>query len=182
MIAMGVDPGLKKTGYALVECSEATTKFTLVEHGLISTSIEESDGYRLVEIHNTLRNLCEKHSPERVAVEQVYPDQNTTSQLTEKLQVVATVHMAAARITKVMVLPRSEVWRLLTDNKKTLKKPPKKEIRRMASENIDTPHAEKPLASEEEDAIACACAALKSDSSDSPIESIKKTFRTIIKR
>ncbi len=74
MFVLGIDPGLTRTGYGVVEASGWTHR--AVTAGAIVTDRRAGLGARLVELHHDLRELIAEHSPSAVAVERVFVNQN----------------------------------------------------------------------------------------------------------
>ncbi|MEM8782742.1 MAG: crossover junction endodeoxyribonuclease RuvC [Planctomycetota bacterium] len=69
---LGIDPGLRLTGYGLVDLRPGQLEPTLVEGGVFRLDAKQSMEQRLVQLRNDLRDLIEEHRPQRVAVEQLY--------------------------------------------------------------------------------------------------------------
>ena len=67
---LGVDPGLNRTGYALLERSPRGAK--LREAGVIRSTPNETLAHRVGEIGCGLREVLEEFQPKAVAVEQVF--------------------------------------------------------------------------------------------------------------
>lgn len=67
---LGIDPGLNKTGYAVLE-RRPTGPF-LLEGGLLRSEAKATLQYRVLEIARGLREVLEELRPEVVAVEQVF--------------------------------------------------------------------------------------------------------------
>ena len=67
---LGVDPGLNRTGYALLERSPRGP--VLKEAGVIRSTAKESLAYRVGEIGKGLREVLEEFQPVALAVEQVF--------------------------------------------------------------------------------------------------------------
>lgn len=70
MLILGVDPGLRATGYAFLYGSPGGVE--LVEHGLLSTLDDAPLPDRLRRIHDGLQALLERRRPDQVAVEDLY--------------------------------------------------------------------------------------------------------------
>jgi len=67
---LGVDPGLNRTGYALLERKPGGP--VLREAGVIRSTRKESLAKRVLEIGNGLREVFDDFSPQVMAVEQVF--------------------------------------------------------------------------------------------------------------
>jgi len=70
MKILGIDPGLGRTGYALLE--QTGNKISLKEVGCITTTIGEAEYLRLLEIKKDLDQLIKKFKPEAVCVESLF--------------------------------------------------------------------------------------------------------------
>ena len=67
---LGVDPGLNRTGYALIE---RTAKGPLLrEGGIVSSSRSDSLAQRVLEIGRGIREMLEEYQPQLMAIEQVF--------------------------------------------------------------------------------------------------------------
>ena len=67
---LGIDPGLNRTGYAVLERSKRSP--VLREGGVIRTTAGLSLAERVLEIGRGLREVIEEFHPEVVAIEQVF--------------------------------------------------------------------------------------------------------------
>ena len=67
---LGIDPGLNRTGYAVLE--RRTDGPILVEGGIIRSSAKETLQHRVHEIATGVREVVEELRPEVVAMEQVF--------------------------------------------------------------------------------------------------------------
>lgn len=72
MRIVGIDPGLRVTGYACVELRPGAVDPVLVEAGVIRLRAEEPVAARLRALHGELGALLDDLRPARVAVEQVF--------------------------------------------------------------------------------------------------------------
>jgi crossover junction endodeoxyribonuclease RuvC len=69
---MGIDPGLRLTGYGVVELVAGQIEPRLIEGGVIRLEASQSIASRLVTLSQDLDDLLQEHRPDRVAVEQLY--------------------------------------------------------------------------------------------------------------
>ena len=69
---LGIDPGLRITGYGLVEATDRAIHPRLVEAGVIRLDAKRSIEHRLAQLHDELRDLIVELSPTRLAVEKLY--------------------------------------------------------------------------------------------------------------
>ncbi|TES92996.1 MAG: crossover junction endodeoxyribonuclease RuvC [Candidatus Cloacimonadota bacterium] len=92
MRIIGVDPGLQRTGYAVVEKKE--NDFLIVTSGVLTTK-KTSIGKRLLSIYNGLLNIIEEYSPALMAVETGFYSKNVDS-LVKMSQVKGVLIVAAS--------------------------------------------------------------------------------------
>lgn len=67
---LGVDPGLNRTGYALLE--RTPTGPVLREGGIVRSTRSDSLAQRVLEIARGIREMIEEYQPQLMAVEQVF--------------------------------------------------------------------------------------------------------------
>ena len=70
MRVLGIDPGIQRTGYAVLERTGSSVR--VHEAGVISTTTRAELPERLVEIDTHLESILAEHRPELVAVESLY--------------------------------------------------------------------------------------------------------------
>ena len=69
---LGIDPGLRITGYGLVDLADGAWDPTLVEAGLFKLDSRRSLEHRLNQLHSDLDALVCEHHPQFVVVEKLY--------------------------------------------------------------------------------------------------------------
>lgn len=69
---LGIDPGLRLTGYGVVDLADGAIEPTLVEGGVIRLDAKQPMEDRLVQLRDDLAGLIETLKPDRLAVEQLY--------------------------------------------------------------------------------------------------------------
>lgn len=67
---LGIDPGLNRTGYALVERSARGPR--LLEGGVLRSRNADTLAVRVHELASGLRDVLQEHEPKAVAIEQVF--------------------------------------------------------------------------------------------------------------
>jgi crossover junction endodeoxyribonuclease RuvC len=72
MLILGIDPGLRLTGYGLVSLTRGVGKITLQEAGVLRMKSKGDLAARVMELHASVSELIGDFSPNRVAVEQLY--------------------------------------------------------------------------------------------------------------
>jgi crossover junction endodeoxyribonuclease RuvC len=96
VIILGIDPGLARVGFGLIETSSEQIK--MLDCGIIKTNISESEGERMVEIAKDLSVLIEKWKPNLAAVEKFFFYKSST-----------TISVVQARGVLIMTLARFKI-------------------------------------------------------------------------
>ena len=96
MIILGIDPGLARVGFGLIETSAEQIK--MLDCGIIKTSKLESEGERMVEIAKDLSELIQKWNPNLAAVEKFFFYKSST-----------TINVVQARGVLIMTLARFKI-------------------------------------------------------------------------
>lgn len=71
-VVLGIDPGLQRTGYALLSPGGAAAEVFLLEAGVIRLPRGEALSRRLVLLHEGLCELLDTHHPALLACEELY--------------------------------------------------------------------------------------------------------------
>lgn len=74
MIIVGIDPGLRATGYGVVECKQSLV--SLLEVGTIEPKQKELIQNRLKTIYNGLDQLIIEYNPQALVLEKLYAHYN----------------------------------------------------------------------------------------------------------
>ena len=77
MKILGIDPG-----YDIIGWSVLSDGFRVLNYGVIKTSPGDSFDDRLLQIHRSLINIIEEHSPDCAAIEKVFFQNNSKTALT----------------------------------------------------------------------------------------------------
>ncbi len=77
MVVLGIDPGTANTGYGVVYAQGA--RMAALDGGVIGTQAGRPLELRLARIHERMRDLIEEHSPDAVAVEDLFFGNNARS-------------------------------------------------------------------------------------------------------
>ena len=72
MRILGIDPGMAIVGYSILDVDEKNGEMNLVSSGSIQTSSKDGESQRLLEIHNDLKTIIEKFSPDVASVEKLF--------------------------------------------------------------------------------------------------------------
>ena len=79
MRILGLDPGLRHTGWGLIE--KQGSRFVFVAAGVINPDDKLPLANRLAEIHTSLKKLIEDWKPDTAAVEETFVNKNPSSTL-----------------------------------------------------------------------------------------------------
>lgn len=71
-LVLGIDPGLQRTGYALLSEAPAPQEARLIEAGVIRLRRADTLAARLVELETSLETLIRAHQPALLACEELY--------------------------------------------------------------------------------------------------------------
>jgi len=74
MFVLGIDPGLTRTGYAVIDAKGASER--LVVAGVIRTDPNEAAADRLLELREDIDGLLDDHDVDIAAIEQVFVNRN----------------------------------------------------------------------------------------------------------
>src|SRR3954462_6826680 len=70
MRILGIDPGLRITGYGVIDFTPRRS--ALIDGGVIRLNSKTSIADRLVELQTEIESILDEHKPEVMAVEQLY--------------------------------------------------------------------------------------------------------------
>ncbi len=73
MRIMGIDPGLHRTGYGIIQAQDR--RYQLIAAGDVRPPVRETLAHRLDVIHRALTELLTQYQPEAVVVEMLYTHQ-----------------------------------------------------------------------------------------------------------
>ena len=77
MRIIGIDPGLARVGYGIID--EIEGKKTMIDCGIIETKSTQKEEERLVEISNDLSSIIKKWNPSSAAVEKFFFYRSSTT-------------------------------------------------------------------------------------------------------
>lgn len=79
MIILGIDPGIGKTGWGVIEVKGSTIKAQ--GYGCIETKINSEIPGRLFAIYDELQNIIKEYKPDAVAIEELFFNKNIKTAL-----------------------------------------------------------------------------------------------------
>src|SRR5258708_1716891 len=74
MRILGVDPGIGRTGWGVIEAKSA--QLTVYQYGCIETSHTLIIEKRLLTLHQQIQKICADYSPEAIAIEELFFNTN----------------------------------------------------------------------------------------------------------
>ncbi|MCL4354867.1 crossover junction endodeoxyribonuclease RuvC [Patescibacteria group bacterium] len=74
MRILGIDPGIARTGWGVVEVVNSNIKAQ--DYGCFETSSKKQTSERLVEIHNFIRKTIKEQKPDELAIEDLFFNNN----------------------------------------------------------------------------------------------------------
>jgi crossover junction endodeoxyribonuclease RuvC len=74
MFVLGIDPGLTRTGYAVIDAKGASERLAVA--GVIRTDPDISVSKRLLELRSDIEGLLDDHRVDTAAIEQVFVNRN----------------------------------------------------------------------------------------------------------
>jgi crossover junction endodeoxyribonuclease RuvC len=93
MRVIGIDPGLTRTGYAVVE--RAGGRLQAIDYGVVRTAAHAEAGSRLMELRGAMADVLARHGPEEAAVERLFFNNNARTAMSVG-QAAGVVLLAAA--------------------------------------------------------------------------------------
>jgi crossover junction endodeoxyribonuclease RuvC len=73
MIIIGIDPGIERTGYGILQKNSANvSSLQTIEHGCLFTERSQSSPQRLLSLEKQLLGLFRKYPPQALAVETLF--------------------------------------------------------------------------------------------------------------
>lgn len=72
MRILGIDPGLQRTGYGIIELCAGSGKLRMIEAGVIRTSAGDGISSRVKDIFVNLTDIITEHRPEVLVLEKLY--------------------------------------------------------------------------------------------------------------
>lgn len=79
MLVLGIDPGLKHTGWGLIKFSG--NRLSFVACGCITTDEKEPISFRILRLHTELKKVIETYKPDEAAIEETFVNKNALSSL-----------------------------------------------------------------------------------------------------
>jgi len=79
MIVLGIDPGLRKTGFGVLSVSSDNPE--LIDYGIIEPNKDEKISKRLFTIYNDINQLVEMFCPNVFSIEDIFYGRNVKSAL-----------------------------------------------------------------------------------------------------
>lgn len=78
---LGIDPGLRHTGWAIIEVSLKSDEINYIESGVIKTDSTTALSKRLLEVHLGIIGIAKNHHIKHAAIEETFVNKNFISSL-----------------------------------------------------------------------------------------------------
>lgn len=79
MIILGIDPGSRVTGFAVIEVNRKTGLIRHLNHGVIVLDVKKKFSERICDLGQGLRQVLTKHQPHQVVIEKIFLGRNADS-------------------------------------------------------------------------------------------------------
>ncbi len=79
MLILGIDPGLNRTGFGLIEINKNKPHY--IESGVIVTNLKQEINQRLVTIFKGISMILNKYNPAEICIEKVFANTNAKTTL-----------------------------------------------------------------------------------------------------
>lgn len=79
MLILGIDPGTATTGFGVIRVDDKDFTYKLVDYGWIKTDKDEIRENRLLQIHDQMMVLLDKHNPDILILERLFFATNVTT-------------------------------------------------------------------------------------------------------
>jgi len=79
MLILGIDPGLRHTGFGLIEIN--LNKIKYIESGIIITDSKKPMNQRLITIFKGITTIKDKYKPDEVCIEKIFSNVNPKTTL-----------------------------------------------------------------------------------------------------
>ncbi len=79
MIVLGLDPGLRMTGWGVIEING--NRLSHIAHGVVGSDSKDDLAMRLVQLHDGLTEIIRSWQPQTCAVEETFVNKNPLSTL-----------------------------------------------------------------------------------------------------
>mgnify|MGYP003729317379 CR=1 FL=1 len=151
MIILSIDPGIEKTGFALLKKTNSQKKFYFIESGLIKTKKKLSLEKRIFLIYESLKKIFQKYKPSVIVYEEIFFFKNrktiiAISQMQGLILLLAAMNNIPVEKLSPLMIKQAVTGYGLAD---------KKSIKRMVDQEIKL---NKKIEDDEYDAIACGLA------------------------
>jgi crossover junction endodeoxyribonuclease RuvC len=111
MIVMGIDPGMNKTGVAIVNYYRKNPRVLKLD---VISSKSKTIHEKLLHIYTVLRNLFKKFKPQQVAIERPFVKRNPDAAMKTSWVIGIVILCATQQKAKVFLYPPAYIKKMLT--------------------------------------------------------------------
>jgi crossover junction endodeoxyribonuclease RuvC len=115
MRILGIDPGLARVGYGVIDIDPQQGRQCLVDCGILRTDPGRSEGVRMVEISRDLRQLVRSWRPQLAVVEKFFFYRSSTTIAVVQARGVLLMTLARLQV-PVVEFPPMQIKQALTGN------------------------------------------------------------------
>jgi crossover junction endodeoxyribonuclease RuvC len=155
MRVLGVDPGLTRCGYGVID-GEPGRRLTLVATGVVSTSAGDEIGPRLLALEEHVERWLTDYRPDAVAVERVFSQHNVRTVMGTAQAGAVAIVCAARRGLPVALHTPSEVKAAVTGSGRADKAQVTQMVTRLLAITDPPPTSPSPFKADAADALALA--------------------------
>ncbi|MCK5683292.1 crossover junction endodeoxyribonuclease RuvC [bacterium] len=123
-VVLGIDPGLYKTGYGIIEHNAGNFKY--IEAGVIFTERTDSLAFRLKVIFESFETIIKKFNPSLVALERLFFNKNVSSAMKVSNAIGVILLASELQNRKIIQITPTEVKKYVTGDHKADKESVKK--------------------------------------------------------
>ena len=138
MRILGIDPGLTKTGFGIIDINNESLK--LIDYGIIKPKSSDKLGKRLLTIFNDMCEIINKYNPTIISIEEVFYGKNVKSTLLLGQARGAAMLAAASKNVSIFEYSARKIKQSVTGNGNATKDQVKFMIRSILNiKNLDIP-------------------------------------------
>lgn len=149
MKILGIDPGLRRTGFGAIEAQGQQIRY--LGSGVIKPDLEGSEPERLAQLFSGVQEVIAHYQPDQVVIERVFVNVNPKSTLSlGQARGVAIAALAQAKLPVAEITPLRVKQSVVGSGRAT-----KEQVQKMVQRHLALP---KPAGADASDALACAIA------------------------
>ena len=133
-VVLGVDPGLLKTGFGVIDYSGNSPKY--LTSGVLLMKSTEPHTVRLAFIFKSLKEIIDKYSPKVISIEETFVNKNPSTSLTLGYARSVVLTLAGLYKTKLSEYSPNHIKKTITGNGHADKEQVKYMVQKLLSTNL----------------------------------------------